>query len=132
MALPKHGAWIDILGVVSANADWNEVVVIETGNLSTGFAPSTGFTNDTWHLTFRKSTCVGAGADLTLSSSSTDAGLTYTESSTLSTLLISTTLGTLAALNGDYTVDIASKSTGGVLTHWAHGVITVQNDPVSW
>ena len=128
MALPQHGAQVTIEGCVSANADWNEVIVITVSTGST-FAPATGFSNDEWHITFRSQ----RDCNPALTLSSTDGTLTYTEASTQSLLTIAATVGTLSNLDGNYVIDLASKSTAGVISHWGHGdSFTVYNDPVSW
>lgn len=122
MAHPQHGAFDSITGVVSARATWTEEIYVQVNG-----EPATGFDDDEWHITFRR--CIGGTPDLTLTS---DEEITYTEGVT-SVLGWTVPVSTLKVLCGDYVTDIASKNLiTDEITHWAHGMVTFQNNPVDW
>ncbi len=83
-------------------------------------------------MTFRP--CEGTtSASLTISTTSTEMTITeVSTSSTVSTLTFHVLPTRLSGLCGDYTVDLASKSTADDITHWGHGTVTILDEPIAW
>lgn len=108
-------------GVVSNGATWTDTII-----LSDDGAEISGASSGEWRLTLR---CTFASsADLTLSSG--DSELVITQNTDYTSITLDVAPATLANLCGDYHADLVHETTGGDITHWAHGVITVQDDPI--
>lgn len=117
-------AQMSISGGVSNGSDWVETLTI----VDSDGAQVTGVGSDTWVIQLRDDPDDTA-ADLTLS---TDDDLTITVGASSTTLAIASSASTMSALDaGDYTIDIASQTAGGVTTHRGHGRITVSGSPIA-
>lgn len=122
--LPGNAAQNIVSGFVSNGVTWVEDVLIVDGN----GAQVTGISSDTFQFQFRKER--DGASSLVLS---TTAGtLTITEGATQTTLSINVPQSSLSALTGDYFADLVSKTAGGTLTHRAHGIITFLYDPIAF
>lgn len=120
------GAYFEVSGAVANNATWQETIYfMEAGSpmVLTGLS---------FKMTFR---CDGESdsADLTLS---TDGGtlsiIADADSGIANNLYINVPAGSLSGYRGDYIVDIASEDVAGVVTPWAHGVVSFRPNPVSF
>jgi hypothetical protein len=118
----QHGAIATMQGVVSNNATWSDAIIFQDAEGD----QTTGYSTDTWALTLRRNECDTA-AVLTLSLGS---GLTYEEGVSQTVLDILVAPSIINPMWGDYVADLSSLSTGGVRTHWAHGLIRFPNQPV--
>ncbi len=113
-----------VTGSISNAVDWVETITIVDRNGD----QVTGVGSDTWTLQLRDDKDDTA-ADLTLISPT---NLTISVGAT-TTLAINADSDTVSALNpGDYIIDIASETSGGMKTHRASGRVSVVNSPVSF
>lgn len=122
----SHFAMNTVTGGISNGATWVETITLvdEDGAALTGVAA------DEWRLTLRADEDQDT-ADLTLTNA-VGGELTVTEGTT-TTLDINCPQSSLDALDGDYVIDIVAKdSVTDKLTHYAHGLISVRNDPIAW
>lgn len=110
-----------INGIVSRGATW-----ADTLRLSDDGAQISGADSGEWRLTLRK--CGSDSIDLTLST--VGATLVVTQSTTYTQIAIDCPASSLSSLCGDYHADLGHESTGGDVTHWAHGTVTITEDPV--
>lgn len=103
-----------LYGQLSQNANWVQSLELPAdGN-------TVSISGQTVSITFRENPD-DTSAALTVSPSVTDAD----------TISISATATTMSALDQErYYVDLKS-TLAGVVTHWAHGVVTVNTDPTS-
>lgn len=120
------GALFEINGEVANNATWQEVIYfMEAGSPMV-------LTDLDFKMTFRCS-AKDSSADYTLS---TDAGTLAVEadpdSGIENNLSINVPAGSLSGLCGDYVCDLASQDVAGVVTPWAHGVVSFRPNPVSF
>jgi hypothetical protein len=114
------GARYTLVGVLSQNADWVQTLELPADG------SSVSITGQTVQITFRE--CEDDSSAV-LTVSSTDSQISITDADTLA---ISVTATVMSALTKSrYVVDLAS-SVGGVVTHWAHGVVPVETAPVSF
>ncbi len=119
----SNPAQMTVSGSISNGADWVETLTI----VDQDGAQVTGVGSDTWQIQLRDDPDDTA-ADLTLSTAD---DLTITVGAT-TTLDIAASTSTVSALDaGDYTIDIASQTAGGVTTHRGHGRITVFGSPIA-
>jgi hypothetical protein len=103
-----------ISGEVSTDASWHEDIVLEEDG-----EQATEVEDWEWRMTFRKG-------------HSDSADLTINEGSAETVLEIRVAASALTSMDGDYVADIASKDTDGRIIHWAHGIVTFNNDPIAW
>lgn len=69
-------------------------------------------------------------ADYTLSIDGGELAIT-TDDDGVEILRVTVTAGTFSD-TGDFVADLASQDASDVVTHWAHGTITLRNDPVTF
>ena len=119
----SNPAPLTVSGSISNGADFVQTLVIVDGNGD----QVTGVGSDTWQLQLR-SDAADTSAEVTLT---TATELTVTVGAT-TTLAINCPQATISDLEGDYIIDIASQTAGGVTTLRAHGKITVFSSPVSF
>lgn len=124
------GAHAILSGTISNGVTWYEDILMTEDGTAISGTPQ----NWTWTMTFRESFDSDSAA-LTLTTASGD-GLTISQGSTSTTLQIRVAKADLSALDGDYVVDLKSLNTSdttydsaGRSRHWAHGVVTVRNEP---
>ena len=120
------GALFEINGEVANNATWQDVIYfMEAGSPMV-------LTDLDFKMTLR---CSGtdSSADYTLS---TDDGTLAVEadpdSGIENNLSINVAAGALSGLCGDYVCDLASQDINGVVTPWAHGIVSFRPNPVSF
>lgn len=120
-----HAAQNTVNGVASNGSDWVLDVVITDQNGD----PLTGVDGDTWQFQIRSDERESS----TVKTFSTGSTLTVTEAEGQTTLSIAIPQASISDLCGDYIIDIVSKATsGGRLTHRAHGQLTVKNAPIEF
>lgn len=118
------GAYFEVSGAVANNTTWQEIIYFtESGSpmVLTGLS---------FKMTFRRDGACDS-ADYTLSGSTLTVQADA-DSGIENNLYINVPANTLSALNGDYIADLASQDGNGVVTLWAHGVVTFQPNPVSF
>jgi hypothetical protein len=109
-----------LAGELSRNASWVQTLEIPADG------SSVSITGQTVRITFRE--CEDqTSADLTVSSA--DSQITISDADTLTISVTDEVMGGLSA--GSYTADLTSE-TGGVVTHWAQGVVKINDGPVAW
>ena len=126
----ETGARALLSGSISNGVTWYEdVAMTEDGTAISGTPASW-----TWTMTFRES-LEDDSAVLTLTTAASG-GLTISQGADATTLQIRVAKATIAPLEGDYIVDLKSLDTtdttydsAGRSIHWAHGVVTVRNEP---
>lgn len=69
-------------------------------------------------------------ADYTFSIDSGQLAIT-TDDDSVEILRLTITAGTISQ-TGDYVADLASQDASDVVTHWAHGIISLRNNPVTF
>jgi hypothetical protein len=124
----ETGAHAILSGFISNGVSWYEDVAMTEDGTAIAGTPASW----TWTMTFRESE-EDDSAVLTLTTAD---DLTISTGSTETTLQIRVAQATIAALEGDYIVDLKSLDTSdtthdsaGRSRHWAHGIITVRNEP---
>ncbi len=118
------GALFDVSGTVANNSTWVEDIYFSEAGTPTDISGLS------WKMTFRSDP------------RSTSAEFSLTTSDSLSVeddadgyhriLRINVTAGNLSNYVGDYIADLASQDVDGVVTLWAHGIITFARNPVSF
>lgn len=118
------GALFDLSGSVANNATWLEDIYFsEAGS-------PMDISGLTWKLTLRCDPRATA-ADVTLTTS--DALSVEDDDDGYHRILrINVTAGNLSVYDGDYIADLASQDVSGVVTLWAHGIISLTRNPVSF
>jgi hypothetical protein len=118
-----HGALFDMSGSVPINATWAEDLYFQED----------GAAMDLTGLSFK----------LTLRADPEDESATYTLSTDAGTLAITTDADAVEILRiavtpgtfsetGDFVADLASEDGDDVVTHWAHGTISLRKNPVTF
>lgn len=117
-------------GTISNGVTWYEDVLMTEDGTAISGSPQ----NWTWTMTFREN-FTDDSAVLTLTTASGE-GLTISQGASSTTLQIRVAKADLADLDGDYVVDLKSLNTSdttydsaGRSRHWAHGIVTVRNEP---
>lgn len=112
------GARYTLIGELSQNADWVQSLDFPADGNTVDISTATEVT-----ITFRELQSDTA-ADLTVTKSGTQISITDAD-----TIAINVTEATMTALDQvRYVVDITS-TLSSVVTHWAHGFVTVQTAP---
>lgn len=120
------GAYFYVSGEVANNATWQEnIYFMETGSpmVLTGLS---------FEMTFR---CNGESdsSDFKLSTSAGTLAVQADPDSGIANILyINVPKGTLSTYRGDYVCDLASEDVAGVVTPWAHGIVSFRPNPVSF
>lgn len=118
------GALFEMSGTVPINATWLEdIYFTEAG------APM-DLTGLDFKLTLRGSQDSDAAA-YTLSIAAGTLSIEADSSAVDRILRITVQPGTLSEV-GDFIADIASEDGAGVVTHWAHGTVSLRNNPVTF
>lgn len=120
------GALFEISGFVPTNATWSEDIYFSENG-----AP-TSLTGLEFKMTFRS--CEGEeSAYITLTTDDGTLSIVEDEDSGIERILrISVPAGTYSSYEGDFICDLASKDAQDTVTLWAHGVVTLRKNPVSW
>ena len=120
-----------ISGTIAGNASWYEDVDITEDGTAVAGTP-TGWE---WRLILRDAAIDDATTILTLTTVD-NAGpsgidtLTISQGSTATTLQIRVPYTSMQGLDpGDYFIDLASKDTSDRVIAWAHGKITITDEP---
>lgn len=119
------GALFDVSGVVPTNATWSEDIYF------TQDGEPLDISGLTWKLTLRCDEA-NTNADVTLSTTDYLSVQTDTDSGIDRILRINVPAGQLAGYSGDYVCDLASQDVSDVVTLWAHGLVTLRLNPVSF
>lgn len=120
------GAYFEISGEVANNATWQEnIYFMEAG------APMV-LTDLSFKMTFRCSERDDS-ADYTLSTDGGSLSIEADPDSGIENILyINVPAGQLNSLCGDYVCDLASRDVNGVVSPWAHGIVSFRSNPVSF
>lgn len=120
------GAYFEISGEVANNSTWQEnIYFMEAG------APMV-LTGLEFQMTFRCNDQRDS-AEFTLSTSAGTLSIQADPDSGIANILyINVPVGTLAAYRGDYVCDLASRDVAGVVSPWAHGIVSFRPNPVSF
>lgn len=121
----QSGALFDMSGVVPTNATWEEDIYFTENGAA---MPLTGLA---FRLTLRADS-ESDSADITLSTAAGTLQIVDDDDGNDRVLRINVTAGTLNSYVGDFTADLASQDGDGKVMHWAHGVITLRPNPVSF
>ena len=120
------GAYFEISGEVANSATWQEnIYFMEAGSPMV-------LTGLNFEMTFR---CNGDSdsAEFTLSTSAGTLSIQADPDSGISNILyINVPKGALSAYRGDYICDLASRDGNGVVSPWAHGIVSFRPNPVSF
>jgi hypothetical protein len=125
----ETGARALLSGSISNGVTWYEDVAMTEDGTAISGSPASW----TWTMTFREN-LEDDSAALTLTTAS-GGGLTISQGADATTLQIRVAKATISPLEGDYFVDLKSLDTdttydsAGRSIHWAHGVVTVRNEP---
>lgn len=122
----EAGALFDVSGTVPTNATWDEdIYFTEAG------APY-DISEMSWKMTFRCNP-ENISADFTLSTADGTLSIEDDDNGNDRILRINVTAGTLNSYEGEYICDLAAKDDAtGKVTLWAHGVVTLRPNPVSF
>lgn len=121
----QAGALFEVSGTVPTNATWSEDIYFTQAGAPFDISLMS------WKLTLRCNP-ENTSPDITLS---TDAGTlsVVADSNGYNDILrISVPAGQLNAYEGDYIADLASKDAANTVQLWAHGVISLRPNPVSF
>lgn len=117
-----------ISGEISNGATWIEDIEITEDGTAIAGTPASW----TWTLTLREDSETTAILTLT----TTDSTLSISQGTDATTLQIRCPQSSLTNLRDDYIIDIRSQDTsdvtvesGGKIIHWAHGSVTMLNEP---
>lgn len=117
---------IDPGSFVSTGATWSEDIYIREG------AAQSDLTGLSFQLQFR-SEPDATGADLTLSTADGTLSIEDDPDTGVACIVrVTAPAATIGGLAGPFVADLVSKDTSGVLTHWAHGVITFTPSPIAF
>lgn len=121
------GALFDLSGTVPTNATWSEqITFMQAGS-------PYNISGMSWKMTFRCNP-ENSSPDFTLSTDDGSGTLTVIADSNgnLDILQIAVPAGQLNAYEGDYIADLASKDAANTVMLWAHGVVSLRPNPVSF
>lgn len=116
----QTGAKGIINGTISNGVSW-----IESFQVSVDGAEISGASTSAWQLNLRDE-----GGTVVLSVSESAGTLTVTQSTTYTLFQIDVPYASLSDLCGDYQIDLVEETSGGDRVHWAHGVLTVRDEPL--
>ncbi len=118
------GALFNLSGTISNNATWDEYIAFtESGS-------GLDLTGLSFQMQFRE--CAGAGAVLTLATSSGELVITNDTNGDPTILRVNVPYSTISGLRGDYIADLVSKDSNSKLTHWASGIVTFAQAPIAF
>jgi hypothetical protein len=117
------GALFDMSGAIPVNATWQEDIYFQEA----GAAMSLDDLD--FKLTLRCDPKQDS-ADYTLSTGDGTLSLA-TDGDGVDVLRVNVPAGTFTR-TGDYIADLASKDANDAVTHWAHGVVSLRNNPVTF
>lgn len=121
----EAGALFEVSGTVPTNATWNEdIYFTEDG------APL-DISEMVWKLMLRRNG-ENTSADITLSTDAGALSVVADDDGYNRILRIGVPAGALNSYEGDYIADLAAKDPAGKVTLWAHGVISLRPNPVSF
>lgn len=115
-----HDAPFTLKGVISNGASW-----IASYRFQVGGAPLTDAEDFTWQWNLRDECNT-----VVLSASTDDSTLTVENDDDNTTLSVNVPYASLSALVGDYVADIVYQNDDGDRVHWAHGMMTVRDEPL--
>lgn len=120
-AKPRSGYHYELTGTLSRNADWVQTLELPADD------STISVTAQTVRITFRY---LGDDTSAVMTVSTTASQINITDADTISINVTNAVMSGLIA--GDYVTDLASETAGGVITHWAHGLVTVPESPVAF
>lgn len=113
-------------GTVATNATWAEDIYF------TEAGAAFDLTDLDFKMTFRCE-ADNASADFTLSIDDGTLSIVADSDSGIDRVLrITVAAGTLNSYEGDYIADLASQDADGVVTLWAHGIVSFRPNPVTF
>jgi len=120
------GAYFEVSGEVANNSTWQEnIYFMEAG-------AQMELTGLSFKMTLR---CQPSDSTADYTLSTTDGTLSIvedTDTGVSNILYINVPVGSLTGLCGDYVADLASEDQNGVVSPWAHGVISFRPNPVTF
>lgn len=120
----QSGALFDVQGTVPINATWSEdIYFLEAG-------AGMDLTGLDFKMTLRCS-AENTSADYTLSTDAGTLSIVADSNSINSILRVNVPAGTLTT-EGDYIADLASQDSDSKVLLWAHGVISLRQNPVTF
>lgn len=118
------GALFDLSGSVANNATWLEDIYFSEAGVPMDISGLS------WKLTLRcDQRDISADISLTTSDS---LSIEDDDDGYHRILRINVTAGNLSSYDGDYIADLASQDVSGVVTLWAHGIISLTRNPVAF
>lgn len=121
----EAGALFEISGTVPTNATWDEDIYFTQDG-----APLDISEMD-WKLTLRCDP-ENTSADTTLSTDAGTLSVVADDDGYLRILRINVTAGTLNNYEGEYIADLAARDPADKVILWAHGVISLRPNPVTF
>jgi hypothetical protein len=117
------GALFDVSGIVPINATWAEDI----------YFMEAGAAMDLTDLAFKLTLRAGPDQDSAVYTLSTAAGTlaVTTDDDAVEILRITVPPGTFTEV-GDFIADLASQDGNDVVTHWAHGIVSLRKNPVTF
>jgi len=117
------GALMEVSGEIAANATWSSAIYFSAAGVPTDL------TGLSFRMTFRA--CDGeSNPSLTLSTG--DGSLSIGDDDDGNPCVLNILVQPPISLRGDYVCDLASTDADGVVTAWAHGVVTFRPNPVAF
>lgn len=117
------GALFEMSGTVPINATWSEDIYFQEAG------SAMDLTGLSFKLTLRSSQDSDS-AHYTLSTAAGTLSIT-TDDDDVEVLRISVARGTFTD-TGNFIADLASQDGAGSVTHWAHGIVSLRNNPVQF
>lgn len=121
----EAGALFELSGTVPTNATWSEDIYFTQAGAPLDISALS------WKMTFR---CDGENttADFTLSTADGTLSVVADTNGYNRILRIAVAAGALNAYEGDYIADLASKDVANTVQLWAHGIVSLRPNPVTF
>lgn len=121
----EAGALFEVSGTIPTNATWSEDIYFTQGGTPFDISLMS------WKLTLRCNP-ENVSADITLTTDDGTLSVVADSNGYNRILRISVPAGQLNSYEGDYIADLASKDAANAVQLWAHGVISLRPNPVSF
>lgn len=121
----NSGALFDLSGTVPTNTTWAEDIYFTQDG-----APM-DISGLDWRLTFRRNS-EDATAEFALSTDDGTLAVVDDDNGYPRVLRISVAAGALSNHSGDYIADLASQDVSSKVDLWAHGLVSLRPNPVSF